>query len=147
MTSTTRLGTTPAAPNWANALCAQTDPEIFFPVGTGALITQAVQQAKGVCGRCPIRSGCLSWALETRQTAGVWGGMDEHERRQVLGDLRSQMERCWEQQEWIEQQLAAGVSQKRLAEQLEVSRATLSRCVDQFEKERAVAAREEVRAA
>ncbi|MFE1451936.1 WhiB family transcriptional regulator [Streptomyces olivaceoviridis] len=136
MTADTRHATTPATPNWQYALCAQTDPDLFFPTGVGARITIAVKQAKRICGRCPIRSACLAWALDTRQPAGVWGGMDEHERRQALGVVESQIERCWERQEWIEQQLAAGVSQRQVADHLGVSRPTLVRCVARFEKER-----------
>lgn len=140
MTATTRLGTTNASPDWDLALCAQTDPDLFVPDGAGQQITTAVKQAKWVCGRCSIRSGCLSWALETREPAGVWGGLDERERRRVLGVVESQIERCWEQQERIVQQLAAGVSQRQIAEQLEVSSTTLGRWIVQFEQERATSA-------
>jgi WhiB family redox-sensing transcriptional regulator len=147
MTVSTRLGTTPAAPNWEYALCAQTDPDLFFPDGVGMQVTAAVKQAKQVCGRCPIRRGCLSWALDTRQPTGVWGGLDVHERRQVLDIVASQIEHCWEQQDEIKARLAAGVSQRQLAEELGVSRTTMARCVAQFEKERAASVAAEGRAA
>ncbi|MYW46346.1 WhiB family transcriptional regulator [Streptomyces sp. SID161] len=140
MTATTRLDTTIATPEWDYGLCAQTDPAIFFPEGRGAQITNAVKQAKQVCGRCRIRSGCLQWALDTQQPAGVWGGMDEHERRQALGVEQSQIERCWEQREWIEQQLASGMSKRRVADEMGVSRTTMARCITQFKTERSVAA-------
>jgi WhiB family redox-sensing transcriptional regulator len=140
MTTTTRLGTTNATPDWDSALCAQTDPALFFPEGMGAQITIQVKQAKAICGRCPIRDGCLQWALETRQPVGIWGGMDEKERRQALGTELVQSEVCWEQQGWIEEQLAAGVSQRRVCDELGVSRMTLARCIAQFETERAVTA-------
>lgn len=38
------------------------------------------KRAKAVCRRCPIRVACLAWALETREPAGVWGGMTAEER-------------------------------------------------------------------
>jgi WhiB family redox-sensing transcriptional regulator len=61
--------------------CRDEDPELFFPVGnTGPAITQ-IEEAKKVCNRCIVREACLSWALESGQDAGVWGGLSEDERR------------------------------------------------------------------
>ena len=40
-----------------------------------------IADAKLVCNRCPVTTECLSWALESGQDAGVWGGMSEDERR------------------------------------------------------------------
>jgi WhiB family redox-sensing transcriptional regulator len=40
-----------------------------------------LEQAKAVCRRCPVTDECLSWALESGQDAGIWGGMGEDERR------------------------------------------------------------------
>lgn len=63
------------------AACLTEDPELFFPIGnTGPALTQ-IEEAKAVCGRCVVAQECLSWALETGQDAGVWGGMSEDERR------------------------------------------------------------------
>jgi WhiB family redox-sensing transcriptional regulator len=58
------------------ALCAQTDPEAFFPVPGGS-----VREAKAVCLRCPVRAECLAFALAHDERHGVWGGMSEPERR------------------------------------------------------------------
>ncbi|MFG2526944.1 WhiB family transcriptional regulator [Streptomyces sp. NPDC048516] len=64
-----------------DAVCREVDPEIFFPVGnTGPALLQ-IEEAKAVCRRCPVMGQCLQWALESRQDAGVWGGMSEDERR------------------------------------------------------------------
>jgi WhiB family redox-sensing transcriptional regulator len=63
------------------ALCRDEDPELFFPIGTTGPAAVQVAQAKVVCGRCPVVEPCLSWALETGQDAGVWGGTSEDERR------------------------------------------------------------------
>ncbi|GAA2306509.1 WhiB family transcriptional regulator [Streptomyces caniferus] len=64
-----------------DAVCREEDPEIFFPVGnTGPALLQ-IEEAKAVCRRCPVMGQCLQWALESRQDAGVWGGMSEDERR------------------------------------------------------------------
>ena len=72
------------------AACLDEDPELFFPIGnTGPAILQ-IEEAKAVCRRCTVTGACLSWALETGQDAGVWGGMSEEERRAVKrrGGLR-----------------------------------------------------------
>ena len=63
------------------ALCLDEDPELFFPIGTTGPATTQVDQAKIVCQRCPVMQECLSWALETGQETGVWGGASEDERR------------------------------------------------------------------
>lgn len=66
-----------------NAACQQEDPELFFPRGeTGPSISQ-IEEATAVCRRCPVVDACALWALETRQDAGVWGGLSETERRRI----------------------------------------------------------------
>jgi WhiB family redox-sensing transcriptional regulator len=68
------------APSWAaEGLCAQTDPEIFFPEKGGA-----VKAAKRVCAGCPVKGECLEYALENQERFGVWGGLSERERRRLL---------------------------------------------------------------
>lgn len=67
--------------SWAGAaLCAQTDPDLFFPERGGA----SVAAAKRVCLACPVRSECLDAALRRRERFGVWGGLSERERRALL---------------------------------------------------------------
>lgn len=63
------------------AACRDVDPELFFPIGTDGPAVAQVAEAKAVCRRCPVRAECLTWALSSGQDAGVWGGLDEHERR------------------------------------------------------------------
>jgi WhiB family redox-sensing transcriptional regulator len=64
-----------------HAVCREEDPELFFPIGyTGPALRQT-EDAKAVCRRCHVRSECLTWALESGQDAGVWGGLGEDERR------------------------------------------------------------------
>lgn len=57
------------------ALCAQTDPELFFPNKGGT-----PKNAKAVCLACPVRPECLEWALKTGQRYGIWGGMSDRQR-------------------------------------------------------------------
>lgn len=42
------------------------------------------RRAKAVCMGCPVRVNCLAEALDNRIEWGVWGGMTERERRQLL---------------------------------------------------------------
>ncbi|MDO5728164.1 MAG: WhiB family transcriptional regulator [Actinomycetaceae bacterium] len=58
------------------ALCAQTDPEAFFPEKGGS-----TREAKAVCASCEVRGECLEYALENDERFGIWGGMSERERR------------------------------------------------------------------
>ena len=41
-------------------------------------------RAKRICARCPVREPCLAYALRIREPHGVWGGLNEMERRAVL---------------------------------------------------------------
>nr|WP_283234660.1 WhiB family transcriptional regulator [Candidatus Protofrankia californiensis] len=66
-------------PEWQErALCAQTDPEAFFPEKGGS-----TREAKRICSGCEVRSQCLEYALEKDERFGIWGGMSERERRRL----------------------------------------------------------------
>jgi WhiB family redox-sensing transcriptional regulator len=60
------------------ALCAQTDPEAFFPEKGGS-----TRDAKKVCRSCDVRAECLEYALEHDERFGIWGGLSERERRRL----------------------------------------------------------------
>lgn len=60
------------------ALCAQTDPEAFFPEKGGS-----TREAKRVCLSCDVRSECLEYALGHDERFGIWGGLSERERRRL----------------------------------------------------------------
>nr|WP_319097507.1 MULTISPECIES: WhiB family transcriptional regulator [unclassified Streptomyces] len=66
------------------AACVGEDPELFFPVSTTGPALREVAAAKRVCARCPVSFECLSYALGTAQTTGVWGGTGEEERAELL---------------------------------------------------------------
>lgn len=61
-----------------DALCAQTDPEAFFPEKGGS-----TRDAKKVCTACNVRSQCLAYALSNDERFGIWGGLSERERRKM----------------------------------------------------------------
>jgi WhiB family redox-sensing transcriptional regulator len=64
------------------ALCAQTDPEAFFPEKGGS-----TRDAKKVCVGCEVRSECLEYALQHDERFGIWGGLSERERRKFKKDV------------------------------------------------------------
>lgn len=60
------------------ALCAQTDPEAFFPEKGGS-----TREAKRICLGCEVRDECLEYALANDERFGIWGGLSERERRRL----------------------------------------------------------------
>lgn len=67
--------TVPALPFADDALCAQVDPDLWFPEkGTTGV------EARELCGRCDVQAACLAWALEHDERWGVWGGATERQR-------------------------------------------------------------------
>lgn len=69
---------TGAEPWMADAVCRQTDPEVFFPEMGGSTAT-----AKRICTEhCPVVAQCLAYALEHNES-GVWGGTSEKQRKKL----------------------------------------------------------------
>lgn len=69
--------------HWAECRRDGHDPETWHPVGnTAAAIAQA-EEAKAVCRTCPVMEQCRQYALEHRIDEGIWGGLDERERRRI----------------------------------------------------------------
>jgi WhiB family transcriptional regulator, redox-sensing transcriptional regulator len=67
----------------ALAICRDTDPDLFFPVGTTGHALVQIDRAREVCDQCPVKTECLEFALETNQDSGIWGGTSEEERRTI----------------------------------------------------------------
>lgn len=85
MTGSTHGLTAPRKADWRDqAACRDEDGESFFPVGSSPSALAQTRHAKVVCSRCPSLQACGTWALETRQAYGVWGGMSERQRRATL---------------------------------------------------------------
>ncbi|MEY9961326.1 WhiB family transcriptional regulator [Streptacidiphilus sp. MAP5-52] len=81
-TTSTSTDSSAASTDWRHgAACASEDPELFFPVGEAGPALLQAEEAKAVCRRCPVMNLCLTWALETHQEHGVWGGTSEADRR------------------------------------------------------------------
>ena len=60
------------------ALCAETDPEAFFPEKGGS-----TREAKKICTGCEVKAECLEFALANDERFGIWGGLSERERRRL----------------------------------------------------------------
>jgi WhiB family redox-sensing transcriptional regulator len=69
-----------------HAICRDTDPDLFFPVGTTGQALVQIDRAKDVCDQCTVKVDCLEFALETNQDSGIWGGTSEEERRKLRRD-------------------------------------------------------------
>lgn len=75
----------PDGEDWQeHALCAQTDPEAFFPEKGGS-----TRAAKRTCQGCTVRDECLEYALARDERFGIWGGLSERERRNLKRQGRS----------------------------------------------------------
>ncbi len=112
--------TATAALDWRHrAACLDEDPELFFPVGTSQTAQDQTARAQAVCDRCPVRSQCLAWALDTGQDTGIWGGRTETERRELRRRRRPPK---------IRDQPPAAPPPRKTNEQDDGSRKTCDRC-------------------
>jgi WhiB family transcriptional regulator, redox-sensing transcriptional regulator len=73
------IGAEADAQSWQEqALCAETDPEAFFPEKGGS-----TREAKKICTGCEVKAQCLEYALANDERFGIWGGLSERERRRL----------------------------------------------------------------
>ncbi len=73
------MGLEAEAQSWQEgALCAETDPEAFFPEKGGS-----TREAKKICTGCEVKAECLEYALANDERFGIWGGLSERERRRL----------------------------------------------------------------
>ena len=72
----------PVADWKARAACAGYPNELFFPVGESP-DEASIAKAKEICAACPVTGDCLTYALETNQRSGIWGGTSEKERKSL----------------------------------------------------------------
>lgn len=70
------------AEDWrTRAACRYEDPELFFPVGTGAQARKQESKAVAICRRCKVLPNCRRFAGKIQPTEGVWAATTEHRRR------------------------------------------------------------------
>jgi WhiB family redox-sensing transcriptional regulator len=72
------------------AACGGQDANLFFPPGhleRADEKRERERKAKSICGICPVRIECLDYAVRIREPHGVWGGLNEIERRRLVREL------------------------------------------------------------
>ncbi|MFJ1695732.1 WhiB family transcriptional regulator [Streptomyces sp. NPDC088252] len=80
--------------DWMDAaLCAQVDPDLWYPEGSG----QHARTALRVCAQCPVRTECGEYAQDVEDSAdgrryGAWAGMSarQRQRQTAATDARDQ---------------------------------------------------------
>ena len=84
LTQSRSLSLTIECDDWREqSACRDTDPDLFFPVGTTGPAIEQIENAKAVCRVCDVQKSCLEYALVTNQDSGIWGGTSEEERRTI----------------------------------------------------------------
>jgi WhiB family redox-sensing transcriptional regulator len=85
----------PLTANWDWQLagaCRGMDVDAFYhpPRERNRRRERRIAQAKAICAHCPVITQCRQHALESREPYGIWGGLSEQERADLLGvhDLR-----------------------------------------------------------
>jgi WhiB family redox-sensing transcriptional regulator len=68
------------------AACRGMDSSLFFHPDRerGPARAEREARAKEICHRCPVIDHCRRHALATQEPYGVWGGLTESEREQIL---------------------------------------------------------------
>jgi WhiB family redox-sensing transcriptional regulator len=66
------------------AACRGPQAEVFFPPSHFERKDEKNERearAKGICAGCSVRQPCLDYALAIREPHGIWGGLNEIERK------------------------------------------------------------------
>jgi WhiB family redox-sensing transcriptional regulator len=69
------------------AACRGPESIVFFPPTASERKEEREARetkAKSICSTCAVRRPCLDYALDIREPHGIWGGLNEHERRELL---------------------------------------------------------------
>lgn len=69
------------------AACRGPQAAVFFPPPQFERKDEKIERetrAKMICASCPVRQSCLDYALSIREPHGIWGGLNENERRQLV---------------------------------------------------------------
>lgn len=112
----------------AVAACRDVDPELFFPLGKSGPALLQVEAAKAVCHRCLIREECGQYAVASGQEFGIWGGLDEDERRHALRrGNHAQVQQAQSRYEKALSLYVRGVSVREIAWELEVTVQTVEK--------------------
>jgi WhiB family transcriptional regulator, redox-sensing transcriptional regulator len=69
------------------ALCRGPQAFVFFPPAHSETKDEKLEReqvAKSMCTCCPVKRPCLDYALRIREPHGIWGGLNEFERKQLI---------------------------------------------------------------
>ena len=69
------------------AACKGPQSAVFFPPSQAERKDDREareSRAKEICAQCPVRRPCLDYALAIREPHGIWGGLNELERKQLV---------------------------------------------------------------
>jgi WhiB family transcriptional regulator, redox-sensing transcriptional regulator len=69
------------------AACRGPQASVFFPPTQFERKDEKLERegrAKAICSTCPVRRPCLQYAIEIREPHGIWGGLNEIERKNVV---------------------------------------------------------------
>jgi WhiB family redox-sensing transcriptional regulator len=69
------------------AACKGPQAEVFFPPSHLERKEERElreRRAKAICASCPVKRPCLDYALRIREPHGIWGGLNELERKQLV---------------------------------------------------------------
>jgi WhiB family redox-sensing transcriptional regulator len=64
------------------AACRGMDTRWFFPQRG-----ESVREQYAVCNECPVKAPCLEYALQNKETSGIWGGTGERQRRRMRATM------------------------------------------------------------
>ena len=68
------------------AACRGLQAAVFFPPPQFERKDDKLEResrAKDICAGCAVRQPCLEYAIDIREPHGIWGGLNEAERRQL----------------------------------------------------------------
>ncbi len=71
----------------AKAACRGPQTSLFFPPSHFERKDDKElreSRAKAICATCPVKRSCLEYALRIKEPHGIWGGLNEVERRSLL---------------------------------------------------------------
>jgi WhiB family redox-sensing transcriptional regulator len=69
------------------AACRGPQAAVFFPPTHFERKDEKEERetrAKAICADCSVRKACLDYAVRIREPHGIWGGLNELERKQLL---------------------------------------------------------------
>jgi WhiB family redox-sensing transcriptional regulator len=82
------VGVQTANETWqVRAACRGPESAVFFPPAVGERREERERReakAKAICHTCAVRDECLEYAVAIREPHGIWGGLNEHERRELV---------------------------------------------------------------